>query len=248
MVMNSPPSKRIIMITGASRGLGRALALRFGSQDTAVVINYHERKKEAEDVAKKIKKNGGEALTCQADVSISGEVERMVEETLTRWRRVDVLINNAGVTTEGLLLTLSDAAWDAVMETNLTGAWNCLHAVLPPMTQRRQGHIINISSLVGLQGARGATAYAASKGGLIGLTQEAARELGRFHIQVNAVLPGLLPTGMGRSLPHARRKEILRENALGRSSDLNEVVEFVHHLSLMKNVSGQVFNLDSRTP
>jgi 3-oxoacyl-[acyl-carrier protein] reductase len=141
---------------------------------------------------------------------------------------------------------MTEKDWDDVVDTNLSGPFHCIRAAAQSMINQRSGHIINISSIVGLQGREGQANYSSAKAGLIGLTKAAARELGSFNIKVNVVLPGYLPTDMGSSISDTVHARILKENALGKASDPGEVADFIYHLSLMNNVSGQVFNLDSR--
>jgi len=238
--------KRVVIVTGASRGLGREIALKFGRAGDRVVVNYVSRDQEAAAVVDEILRAGGEAVSCRADVRIPDEVGTMIDETAKRWGALDVLVNNAGITKDRLMLRLPEQDWDSVLDTNLTGAFYCIRAAARIMSGRRKGHIINISSIVGVRGREGQASYAASKAGLIGLTKTAARELGGFNIKVNAVLPGYLPTEMGGRISDAIYERVLQENTLNRVSDPREVAEFIHHLSLMNNVSGQIFNLDSR--
>jgi 3-oxoacyl-[acyl-carrier protein] reductase len=162
------------------------------------------------------------------------------------WGKIDLWINNAGMTHDCRVDRMQPEEWEEVITTNLHGAFYGIQEAARVMAHQMKGHIINVSSLVGFRGVAGQAAYTASKAGLIGLTKSAARELGQFNIQVNAVLPGYLPTPMTRKLSQKRRLQIIEENALGRTSDFDEVSQFIHHLSLMQNVSGQVFNLDSR--
>lgn len=239
--------KRVVIVTGASRGLGRSIALSFGARGYRLAINYRERKPEAEAVAREIGETGGEAFPVRADVRDSDAVGLMISEITKRWGRIDILVNNAGMTADGLCLRMSEEDWDRVLGTNLTGPFHCIRAAVKVMREQEDGHIINISSIAGLQGREGQANYTASKAGLIGLTRAAARELGRFNIRVNAVLPGYLPTDMGGVVMDSIKERILRENTLGRASDPREVAEFILHLASMRNVSGQVFNLDSRT-
>ena len=159
---------------------------------------------------------------------------------------MDVLINNAGLTKDGLLVRMSEQDWDDVLDTNLTGPFHCMRSAGEAMMKQGAGHIINIGSIVGVQGREGQANYSASKSGLIGLTKAAAREWGPYNIKVNAVLPGYLPTDMGAAASDAVRERVVKENALGRVSAPTEVAEFIYRLSLMNNVSGQMFNLDSR--
>jgi 3-oxoacyl-[acyl-carrier protein] reductase len=238
--------KRVVIVTGASRGLGRTIAVTFGKAGERVIVNYVSREQDARAVVGEITLNGGEAAAFKADVGIADEVDSLINEAVRRWGPVDVLVNNAGITKDSLMPRLAEQDWDNVLATNLKGAFHGIRAASRFMSKQRQGHIINISSIVGVQGREGQAHYAASKAGLIGLTKAAAKELGRFNIKVNAVLPGYLSTDMGEKVSGAVRDRVLWENALGRISDPQEVAEFVCHLSRMNNVSGQVFNLDSR--
>jgi 3-oxoacyl-[acyl-carrier protein] reductase len=242
----SGQERRVVIVTGASRGLGRDMALHFGRAGDRVVVNYRELEEDALSVVREITRSGSEALLFRADVRRPNEVEGMVNSAVARWGAVDVLVNNAGITRDGLAIRLSDNEWDEVLETNLKGPFLCIRAISKIMMKQRSGHIISISSISGVQGRAGQSNYAASKSGLIGLTKAAAKELGRFNIRVNAVLPGYLPTDMGKGLSEDMTAAVLNNNTLGRASDSREVSAFIHHLSLMQNVSGQVFNLDSR--
>ena len=244
--MPGPEDKSVVIVTGASRGLGRELVLRFGRSGARVVVNYLLREQDALSVRDEIVRAGGEAVLFKADVRNAREVDAMVEDAMNRWGAVHVMVNNAGVTKDGLLLRTSEQDWDEVIDTNLTGPFNCIRAVSRVMMKQHTGHIVNISSIVGVQGREGQANYSASKAGLIGLTKAAAKELGGFNVKVNAVLPGYIPSDMGKEISGSVRERILRDNALGRVSAPAEVAEFIYRLSLMNNVSGQVFNLDSR--
>jgi 3-oxoacyl-[acyl-carrier protein] reductase len=238
--------KRVIIITGASRGLGREIALRFGRAGDRVVVNFRSNERSARGVADEVFQNGGEAIHYGANVKKPIEVEAMVSNTLERWGSVDVLINNAALTKDRIMLRMSEEEWDDVSDANLSGPFHCIRAVSDHMIKQRSGHIINISSIAGLQGREGQANYAAAKAGLIGLTKAAAKELGLFNIKVNAVLPGYLPTEMSATISNEMHKRILRDTTLGRGTDADEVADHIYQLSLMHNVSGQVFNLDSR--
>jgi 3-oxoacyl-[acyl-carrier protein] reductase len=244
--MQHSAQKRVAVVTGASRGLGREIALAFGRAGDCVVVNFLRHHQEATIVADAISRDGGEAVALRADVRKQDEVSAMIDVAAKRWGRIDVVVNNAGITKDGLLLRMSEKDWDVVMDTNLKGVFHCIRAVSCIMTKQRHGHIMNIASIVGLQGREGQANYSASKAGLIGLTKASAKELGHFNIQVNAILPGYLQTDMGDGVSDGVHERILLQNALGRMSDPHEVADFIYHLSLMKNVSGQVFNLDSR--
>lgn len=244
--MDRIEDKRVIVVTGASRGLGKAIAIRFGKAGCRVVVNYREQEQEARGVADAIQASGGEAVCCKADVRLSRDAAAMVQQTLDQWDSLDLLVNNAGLTMDGLLLRMSEDHWDNVIETNLTGSFHCIRAAAQHMSKQKGGHIINISSIVGVQGREGQANYAASKAALLGLTKACAQELGSSNILVNAVLPGYLPTDMGGAMSDAMHSKIVSHNALGRTSEAAEVADFIYHLSCMKHVSGQVFNLDSR--
>jgi len=238
--------KRVVIVTGASRGLGKKIAIRFGREGEKVVVNYIIRRSEAETVADEIGRSGGEAIPFQADVKVAAQVEVMMKSTKRRFGTIDVLVNNAGITKDGLLVRMTEQDWDAVIETNLKGPFLCIRAASEIMSKQQNGHVINVSSISGVQGREGQANYSASKAGLIGLTRACARELGRSNIKVNAVLPGYIVTDMGEKVSDGIYQRVLRENALNRVSDPEEVADFIYHLSLMNNVSGQVFNLDSR--
>lgn len=240
------PVKRTIIVTGASRGLGKAIALRFGEARERIVVAFRLGENEARAVADEIVARGGEGVSIRADVRDPRAVEELVRTALRRWGGIDVLVNNAGITRDGLAVRLTERDWDDVLDTGLKGPFLCIREVSRTMMNQRGGHIINISSISAVHGRAGQANYSAAKAGLIGLTKTAAKELGRYDIKVNAVLPGYLNTAMGNMVDRTVADGIMRDNALGRISDPGEVAEFVYRLSLMSNVSGQVFNLDSR--
>lgn len=239
-------SERVVIVTGSSRGLGREIALAFGRAGAHVVVNYKASKDAAEATAKEIECLGGQAVCIKADVGSPHEVDAMISETVRRWGRIDVLVNNAGMTKDGLLVKMPEQDWDEVIKMNLKAGFLTIRSILHVMIKQGRGHIINIASISGMKGREGQANYSAAKAGLIGLTKAAARELGRHNILVNAVLPGYLSTDMGRTVNKAFLERIMSENCLGRFSDPLEVAEFIRHLSGMRHVSGQVFNLDSR--
>ncbi len=237
---------RVVIVTGSSRGLGREIALKFGEQGDNVVVNYLCDETGANAVARDISAASGDAIPVRADVSSKKDVDALIQAAVVRWGRIDVLVNNAGRTRDRLLLRMAEQDWDDVIGTNLSGSFNCMRAVSNIMIQQRRGHIISLASIVGMQGREGQANYSASKAGLIGLTKSCAKELGPYNIKVNAVLPGYLRTDMGETINASARDRIARENTLQRSTEPSEVAEFIVHLSRMNNVSGQVFNLDSR--
>lgn len=237
---------KVALVTGASRGLGAALAIEFARAGYRVAINYRSHGAHAARVAQRIEREGGEAFCFRADVRIGKEVGAMVDDLVKRWKRIDVLVNNAGVTHEALLVSMREEDWDRVMDTNLKGAFNCSKAAVKYMLRRRSGHIINVCSILGVRGGRGESGYAASKAALIGLTLSLARELGASGIGVNAVMPGFMLTSMTRNISEEARAAARRDNVLDRFSDPASAARFIVRLAEMKTVSGQTFNLDGR--
>jgi 3-oxoacyl-[acyl-carrier protein] reductase len=232
-------SERVVVITGAAGGLGASLTNVFASGGWRVAAGWHRAV---------IQTANERIFPIALDVSDSAKVEAAVAQILERWQRIDVLINNAGITSDNLLATLPEADWTESVNINLTGAFRCSRAVSMAMLRRREGHIINISSFSARAGHAGQAHYAAAKAGLIGLTQSLAKEIGKKNVRVNAVLPGLLPTAMTAALSEERRGAMAIENVLGRSNTLDEVSRFIAFLADTRNISGQVFQLDSRVP
>lgn len=238
--------KKVVVITGSSRGLGREIALSFAKEKFKVVINYKEKKEKALQVINEINTFSKEVFSFKADVSNFIEVERMIKYIMGKWQRIDILINNAGIIKDALLLKIQQEDWEKVINTNLKGCFNCIKAISKIMIKQKEGHIINISSIVGLKGNIGQVNYSASKAGIIGLTKSSAKELGQYNIKVNVVLPGYLLTDLNKKLPLKLEKKIKDENVLGRINEAREVADFIKYLSFTKNISGQIFNLDSR--
>lgn len=247
---------RVVIVTGASGGLGSIIAARFGANRDRVVVNYKRSLDSAEEVAKRVKEAGGEAITYQADVRHYGEVKAMVDEAVERWGRLDVMVACAGGAFKSLtgekdkpIVDTEDEEWDLVIETNLKGAFHCVKAAAPPMMRQRDGHIIIVSSGAGLRGTEGRASYNAAKAGAIGLMKTAARELGDYNVRVNAVMPGYishrLPPNV--TVAHPGTSEHSRQSMLHRETGSSqEFADFVFNLAQMNNISGQTLNLDSR--
>ncbi len=232
----------VCLVTGSSRGLGRAAALAFGREGHRVAVHYRNEKDRAREVASQI----NDSLVVQADVRHMSEVRTLVDTVLNRWGRIDVLVNNAGITVGSLLVNTSEQDFEDVVNTNLKGAFNFIRTAGRSMMKQKGGHIINIASYVGMKGKKGLSAYSSSKAGLIGLTKTGARELCRYSIMVNAVLPGYMLTDMGTGATGKAREIALSESMIKDYSDPFRAAEFILWLSGTTGITGQVFNLDSR--
>ncbi|HSH17462.1 MAG TPA: SDR family NAD(P)-dependent oxidoreductase [Verrucomicrobiae bacterium] len=232
------PTSRIVLITGAAGGLGRALTDAFLTAGWRVAAGQHHAD---------VHQPTATLRPLKLDVTNAAQVKAAVAEVTAAWGRIDVLINNAGLTADGAIASLTVEDWQRVLDVNLKGAFLCSQAVLQPMMfDQRDGHIVNLSSFAAKNGHAGQANYVAAKAGLIGLTQSLAKEAGKRNVRVNAIFPGILETPMTAHLTPEQRKSLAGANALGRSTTLEEVAAFVVHLAGMKNVSGQVFQLDSR--
>lgn len=232
--------RKVAVITGGAGGLGGALVRAFHEHAYRVVINYRASADAAASLASSL---GERAVPMKADVTAPEEMAAMADEIFRVWGRVDVLVNNAGITQNSLLMKLREDEWERVLDVNLKGPFNALRAFVPFM--REGGHIVNISSYSGLKGKEGQAAYSSSKAALIGLTKSAAAELAAEGIRVNAVLPGYLPTPMGRSASLAMEKA-KQESLLHTLSDAGEAARFILRLAETENITGQIFCLDSR--
>lgn len=233
---------KTVLVTGASRGIGRALASGFGRAGYAVGVHYHVEKDKAEAVAAAI----SQATVFQADVRDSAQADRLIEAVVNEWGRLDVLINNAGITRDRILLRMTDEEWRDVVDTNLTGVFWCVRAAARVMAKQNSGAILNMGSLIGLRGGFGNANYSASKAGLIALGKSAARELGHFNVRVNTLLPGFHPTDLSSGLSDERRQKVLAEHPLERSTTLEDLTAMALAVAENQSLSGQVINVDSR--
>lgn len=228
---------RVVLITGAAGGLGQALVDAFAAAGWQVVAGWHQTS---------LPSTQTNVFADRLDVTCPNSVGEAFAATLDRFGRLDVLVNNAGIARDALVAQMRDEDWQRVLDVNLKGAFRCAQAALRPMLKQRDGHILNIASFGGRVGRAGQANYAASKAGLLGLTQSLAKEVGSRNVRVNAVLPGFLRTRLVGDLSDEQLAAHATSNALGRLNELAEVARFVTFLAGMRNVSGQVFQLDSR--
>ena len=244
MSSSAPLAGQIALVTGASRGIGRAIALQLAEAGAEVVVNYASSAEAAEQVVSAIKVAGGSAYALKADVSQEEEVEQLMATVLERSGRIDVLINNAGITRDGLLMRMKTPDWQAVLDLNLSGVFLCTRAVTRTMLKQKRGRIINITSVVGLMGNAGQANYAAAKAGVIGFTKSTARELASRGITVNAVAPGFIATDMTKDLA---AEALLNAIPLGRYGEVDEVAGAVRFLAAdpaAAYITGQVLQVD----
>jgi 3-oxoacyl-[acyl-carrier protein] reductase len=234
------------LVTGASRGIGRAIALRLAEGGAHVVINYNARADAAEGVAEQVRAAGVNALVVQADVAVGADVDRLVQTSLDRFKRIDVLVNNAGITRDTLIMRMSEADWDSVISTNLKSAFLMTRAVMRPMLRQRSGRIVNISSISGVMGNAGQANYSASKAGMVGLTRSTAREVATRNITCNAVAAGIIDTEIWQGVPEEAITALLQMVPAGRKGTPEDVAEAVAFLAsdAAAYITGQVLNVD----
>ena len=237
---------KVSLVTGASRGLGRSIALKLAALGSKVAVNYLSSDAEAASLAEEIRNKGGEVLLVKANVAEANDVKAMTREIVARWEKIDILVNNAGIVRDNLLPRMADEAWDEVINTNLRGAYLCTKFALRSMMNQPWGRIINISSLAGLVGNPGQANYSAAKGGLIAFTKSVAREAGSRNITVNAIAPGFITTDMTDKLPQETRDAILSRIPLNRFGKPDDVAELVAFLASERSsyITAQVICID----
>jgi 3-oxoacyl-[acyl-carrier protein] reductase len=239
-------SGKIALVTGASSGIGRGIALELSKAGASLVLNYNKNLQGAEETKKLIEEAGGYAYIAQGDVSSYGEVKQMVDDIIKKFGKIDVLVNNAGVSKVGLFIDMTEADWDIIMDTNLKGLFNCSHNVASHMLAEKSGSIINISSIWGNVGASCEVIYSASKGGMNSFTKALAKELAPSNIRVNAIAPGVINTNMNQWLTDEEKESLKQEIPmlrLGESEDIGKLVSFLAGED-SKYITGQIISVD----
>jgi 3-oxoacyl-[acyl-carrier protein] reductase len=237
---------RVAVVTGSSRGLGRAIAVKLASLGAKVVVNYYSNSDGANETLRLIRDAGGEAIVMQADVSVFAEAQKLVQTAIDHFGRLDILVNNAGTTRDTLLVRMSEEDWDVVLDTNLKGVFSCCQAAQRTMLRQRYGRIVNISSIAGLVGNAGQTNYTASKAGMIGFSKALAKEVGSRNITVNVVAPGYIPTDLSSTIPPDLLAKGMEVMPLGRPGTPEDIANAVAFLASEEGnyITGQVLAVD----
>jgi len=237
---------KVALVTGGSRGIGRAIAEKLASLGARVVVNYHSNEAAANEVVEEIRSAGGEAIAVRGDVRNPEDARRMVKTALDTFGRLDILVNNAGTTRDNLLALMKEEDWDLVLETNLKGTYQVTKAAIRSMMKQRSGRIINITSVAGVAGNPGQTNYSAAKAGIIGFTKSLAKEIGPRNITVNAVAPGYVPTDLTADLPEELIQRAVELTPLGRLGTVEDVANVVAFLASDEAgfITGQVLRVD----
>ena len=244
MISSDLLSGQTALVTGASRGIGKAIALKLGEAGAEVIVNYSNSPQKAEEVVAAIKASGGKAYAIQANVSDEEEGNKLIKTIIDRNGQIDVLINNAGITRDGLLMRMKTEDWQDVMNLNLNGVFLCTRAVSRPMLKQKRGRIINVTSVVGLMGNAGQANYAAAKAGVIGFTKSAAKEFASRGITVNAVAPGFISTDMTKGLEVDGILAAIPLGSFGTPEQVAGTVKFLAADPSAAYITGQVIQVD----
>ena len=246
MEENNLKENKNVLVTGGSRGIGKEIALKFAKQGYDIIVNYVSDKTDTEELKKELESFGRKALIIKADVTNKEEIENLVKTSIETFGKIDVLVNNAGITKDNLLMRMSEEEFDRVIEVNLKGTYLVTKSVTKYMIKKRQGSIINLSSVVGVTGNAGQCNYSASKAGIIGFTKSIAKELASRNIRANAVAPGFIETDMTNILSDAVKESIHNQIPLKRMGSAKEVAELIYFLGSEKSsyITGQVINID----
>ncbi len=244
--MDQSLENKVAVVTGGSRGIGRAIALELARRGASVVVNYNRNAEAAAGVVSAIESAGGRAVAAQADVADFEQAAGLIKMALDEFGRIDILVNNAGTTRDQLLMLMKESDWDDVLRINLKSVFNCCKAAARPMVRQRQGRIINVSSVSGIAGQGGQTNYSASKAGIIGFTKSLAKELGPRSITVNAVAPGFVPTDLTADLPEELKQKLIEATPLRRMGRAEEIAYAVAFLASAEAafITGEVLTVD----
>ncbi len=244
--MDKSLESKVAVVTGASRGIGRAIALELARRGARVVVNYHRNAEAAAEVVAAIEAAGGQAIEVQADAGDFEQAAGLIQAALDAFGRIDILVNNAGTTRDQLLMLMKEKDWDDVLRTNLKSVFNCCKAAARPMVRQRQGRIINITSVSGIAGQGGQTNYAASKAGIIGFTKSLAKELGPRSITVNGIAPGFIPTDLTADLPEELKQKAIEATPLRRMGLPEEIAYAVAFLASDEAafITGEILTVD----
>jgi 3-oxoacyl-[acyl-carrier protein] reductase len=239
-------NRKTAIVTGSSLGIGSATALYLAKCGADVAVNYRTHDVEAKTLASKIEKLGQRTLVIQCDVASFDQANKMVDEVIAEFGHLDILVNNAGINRDGVIWKMTEQMWDAVIDTDLKGYFNFIHAVAPHFREQKSGRIVNVTSINGLRGKFGQANYSAAKAGIIGLTKAVARELGKYSINVNAVAPGMILTDMMTDLPEEIKQKAVDETVLGRLGTPEEVASVVAFLCSeeSRHITGEVIKID----
>jgi 3-oxoacyl-[acyl-carrier protein] reductase len=237
---------KVAVVTGSSRGIGRAIALRLAAGGARVVVNYRSDESAAQTIVREIEQSGGQAIAVQADVSQAAEAQALIDAAQKAFGRIDILVNNAGTTRDTLLMRMSDEDWNLVLDTNLKGAFFCIRAASRPMMRQRYGRIVNVTSVAGLSGNAGQANYASAKAGLVGLTMTVAKELGSRGITCNAIAPGFVLTDLTSTLPEELIQQAIARTPLGRTGTPEDMAAAVAFLASDEAgfITGQTLAVD----
>ncbi len=237
---------KVALVTGASRGIGRSIAVKFAQNGAKVVINYNGSEEKANETLKMVTDNNGEGICIKGDVSDMNQASDLIQEVIKQYGRIDILVNNAGITRDNLVMGISEEDFDSVIGTNLKGTFNCIKSVYRPMLKQRAGRIINMSSIVGLVGNAGQANYSASKAGVIGITKSVAKEVAKRGITVNAIAPGFIQTDMTDVLSDKVKDGMLAQipmNRFGNPEDIANAALFLAS-DMASYITGQVITVD----
>ncbi|RLA90731.1 MAG: beta-ketoacyl-ACP reductase [Deltaproteobacteria bacterium] len=238
--------KKVVIITGGTRGIGRAISLSFAKQGALVIVNFLKDEASAEKLVEDSKGFSGKVITFKGDISNKTKADELIQFAWEKEKRIDILVNNAGLFSDNYLMLMSDENWDKVIKSNLFGTFYCCRSVIRKMIALKKGKIINISSVSGILGTAGQTNYAAAKAGIIGFSKSLAREVGRYNIYVNVVAPGIIETELISSMPKEKIKKIIESTSLGRIGKVEEVANAVLFLASEKSdyITGQILVVD----